>query len=97
MLVSLTQWQLLFGRDLVKDNPLPWQPTQENPTPERVLQGFAGLFREIVVPRLPHRKRADSRRDGLEGGLALDQNATEWSKRARKSPNRPETGAKLDC
>ena len=60
MLVSLTQWQLLFGRDLVKDNPLPWQPTQENPTPERVLQGFAGLFREISTPAVPPQTRGKS-------------------------------------
>ena len=35
MLVSLAQWQLFLGRDLVKDNLLPWQPARENPTPER--------------------------------------------------------------
>jgi len=50
-----------------------------------------------LAPRLRHRKRAESRRDGLEGGFALDLSATEWSKRARKSQNRPEIGAKLDC
>jgi hypothetical protein len=53
MLVSLAQWQLFLGRHLVKDKPLPWQPAQENPTLERVLQGFGGLFRQIGTPAAP--------------------------------------------
>jgi hypothetical protein len=60
MLVSLAQWQLFLGRDLVKDNPLPWQPAQEKPTPERVLQGFGGLFREIGTPTAPPQTRGKS-------------------------------------
>jgi hypothetical protein len=60
MLVSLAQWQLFLGRDLVKDHPLPWQPAQENPTPERVLQGFGGLFREIGTPVAPPQTRGKS-------------------------------------
>ncbi|MFQ6101992.1 MAG: hypothetical protein ACE5OS_12275 [Anaerolineae bacterium] len=67
MLVSLAQWQLFLGRDLVEDNPLPWQPA------------------------------AESRQDGPRDGLAPDLSASEWSKRAKESPNRPEIGAKLDC
>ena len=60
MLVSSAQWQLFLGRDLVQDNPLPWQPAQEKPTPERVLQGFAGLFREIGTPTSPPQTRGKS-------------------------------------
>jgi len=60
MLVSLAQWQLFLGRHLVKDKPLPWQPAQENPTPERVLQGFGGLFREIGTPAAPPQTRGKS-------------------------------------
>ncbi len=60
MLVSLAQWQLFLGRKLVEDNPLPWQPAQENPTPERVLQGFGGLFREIGTPAAPPQTRGKS-------------------------------------
>ena len=50
MLVSLAQWQLFLGCDLVKDNPLPWQPAQQKLTPERALRGFGGLFRQIGTP-----------------------------------------------
>jgi hypothetical protein len=60
MLVNLAQWQLFLGRDLVMDNPLPWQPAQDNPTPERVLQGFAGLFREIGTPAATPQTRGKS-------------------------------------
>lgn len=60
MLVSLAQWQLFLGRDLVKDNPLPWQPAQEKPTPERVLQGFGELFRQIGTPATPPQMRGKS-------------------------------------
>lgn len=47
MLINLAQWQLFLARDLVRDNPLPWQPAQEKLTPERVLQGLGALFRQI--------------------------------------------------
>lgn len=60
MLVSLAQWQLFLGRDLIQDHPLPWQPAQEQPTPERVLQGFGGLFREIGTPAAPPQTRGKS-------------------------------------
>ena len=60
MLVNLAQWQLFLGRHLVTDSPLPWQPAQENPTPERVLQGFGGLFREIGAPTAPPQTRGKS-------------------------------------
>jgi len=60
MLVSLAQWQLFLARDLVEDSPLPWQPAQQNPTPERVLQGFGGLFREIGTPAAPPQTRGKS-------------------------------------
>jgi hypothetical protein len=60
MLVSVTQWQLLLGRELVMDNPLPWQPPQEKLTPERVLQGFGSLFRQIGTPAAPPQTRGKS-------------------------------------
>jgi len=60
MLVSLAQWQLLFARELVMDNPLPWQPAQEQLTPERTLQGFGSLFRQIGTPAAPPQSRGKS-------------------------------------
>jgi hypothetical protein len=50
LLVTLAQWQLLLARGLIADRPLPWQRAQENPTPERVLQGLGGLLGQTSTP-----------------------------------------------
>lgn len=50
LLVTLAQWQLFLARGLIAERPLPWQRAQENPTPERVLQGLGGLFSQIPTP-----------------------------------------------
>ena len=60
MLVNLAHWQLFLSRDLVTDNPLPWQPAQGQLTPERVLQGLGGLFRQIDTPAVPPQTRGKS-------------------------------------
>jgi hypothetical protein len=60
MLVSLAQWQLFLARDLVADQPLPWQPPQGNPTPERVKQSLAGLFSQIGTPTCAPQTRGKS-------------------------------------
>lgn len=60
MLLTLAQWQLFFAREVVQDAPLPWQPTQKKLTPERVLQGFGGLFGQIDTPARPPQPRGNS-------------------------------------
>ena len=60
MLVNLAQWQLFLSRDLVTDNPLPWQPAQQQLTPERVLQGLGGLFGQISTPASAPQTRGNS-------------------------------------
>ena len=60
MLVTLAQWQLFLARDLVQEERLPWQPAQENLTPERVLQSMGGLFRQIGTPARPPQARGKS-------------------------------------
>ncbi len=60
MLVSLAQWQLFLGREVVRDNPLPWQPAQDKLTPERVLQGFGSLFGQISTPADAPQTRGNS-------------------------------------
>jgi hypothetical protein len=59
-LVDIGQWQLFLARDEVKDSPLPWQPAQEQLTPERTLQGLGGLFRQIGTPSAPPQTRGKS-------------------------------------
>jgi len=60
LLVTLAQWQLFLVRGLTVDRPLPWQRTQENPTPERVLQGLGGLFSQIGTPAREPKARGKS-------------------------------------
>jgi len=61
LLVTLAQWwQLLLARELVKDWALPWQPVQEKPTPERVLQGLGGPFSQINTPARSPQPRGKS-------------------------------------
>jgi len=60
MLVSIAQWQLFLARELVQDNPLPWQPKQEKLTPERVLQGLGWLLSQIGTPARPPKARGKS-------------------------------------
>lgn len=60
LLVTAAQWQLFLARDLVADQPLPWQRAQENPTPERVLQGLGGLFSQIGTPAREPKARGKS-------------------------------------
>jgi hypothetical protein len=60
MLVNVGQWQLFLARDEVKDNPLPWQPAQEQLTPERTLQGLGGLFQKIGTPAAAPQTRGKS-------------------------------------
>ena len=60
MLVTLAQWQLFLVRDLVREARLPWQPAQDNVTPERVLQSMGGLFRQIGTPAQPPQPRGKS-------------------------------------
>lgn len=60
MLVSLVQWQLFLARELVQDQPLPWQKQQMALTPERTLQSLAGIFQQLGTPARPPKTRGKS-------------------------------------
>jgi hypothetical protein len=49
-LVDLAVWQLWLARDLVRDQPLPWQKAQSALTPGRVKQSLAPLFALFPSP-----------------------------------------------
>ena len=59
-LVNVAQWELFLARDWVRDNPLPWQPAQEQMTPERTLQGLGALFGQISTPAAAPQTRGKS-------------------------------------
>ena len=59
-LVDVAQWELFLARDVVQDEPLPWQPPQDRLTPERTLQSLGATFREIGTPAAPPQTRGKS-------------------------------------
>ena len=59
-LMPLISWQLWLAREIVQDNPLPWQKTQTELTPGRVAQGFAALLAAIGTPAVDPKPRGKS-------------------------------------
>lgn len=59
-LVDLAFWQLYLARDIVADQPLPWQPHQSLLTPLRVLQAFPRYFSACGTPAQPPQTRGYS-------------------------------------
>ncbi|MDF5715845.1 MAG: hypothetical protein PUP93_18665 [Rhizonema sp. NSF051] len=43
-------WELWLARDIVADNPLPWQKSIDKLTPGRVAQSLGGVFAVIGTP-----------------------------------------------
>ena len=59
-LIDISIWLLWFGRNLVRDRPLPWQKPLTDLTPGRVLQGFDNLFSQIGTPCSTPKTRGNS-------------------------------------
>ena len=51
-LMPLMTWELWLARDLVIDNPLPWQKPITQLTPGRVAQAMGGVLAGIATPAL---------------------------------------------
>ncbi|MBG1240936.1 hypothetical protein F8R90_06870, partial [Nostoc sp. NZL] len=59
-LMPLMTWELWLARDIVADNPLPWQKPLEKLTPGRVAQAIGGVFAVIGTPAQPPKSRGKS-------------------------------------
>ncbi len=61
-LMPILTWQLWLARDIIEDNPHPWQKPQpkEKLTPGRVTQSFSGLLAVIGTPAKPPKPRGKS-------------------------------------
>ncbi len=59
-LMPLMTWELWLARDIVTDNPLPWQKSQGNLTPGRVAQAMGGVFATIGTPTRAPKPRGKS-------------------------------------
>jgi len=49
-LMPLMTWELWLARDIVADNPLPWQKSLDKLTPGRVAQAMGGILAAIGTP-----------------------------------------------
>jgi hypothetical protein len=58
--MPLMSWELWLARDIVADNPLPWQKSIPKLTPGRVAQAFAGILTVIDTPAQPPKPRGKS-------------------------------------
>jgi hypothetical protein len=59
-LVDIGYWQVFLARQLVSDQPLPWQKAQTILTPGRVLRRLGIIFAQIGTPAQPPQPRGKS-------------------------------------
>lgn len=59
-LVDIAYWQVFLARQLVSDQPLPWQKAQALLTPGRVLRRLGIIFAQIGTPAQPPQPRGKS-------------------------------------
>ena len=59
-LLPLMTWQLWLARDIVADNPLPWQKPQVKLTPGRAAQAMGGVLPTIGTPAVSPKPRGKS-------------------------------------
>ena len=59
-LMPFMTWELWLARDIVTDNPLPWQKREAKLTPARVAQAMGGVLATIGTPAQPPKPRGKS-------------------------------------
>ncbi|WP_414581693.1 hypothetical protein [Scytonema sp. PCC 10023] len=65
--MPMITWELWLARDIVADNPLPWQKSIDKLTPGRVAQAMGGIIAAIDTPAVPPKPRGKS--PGWKTGL----------------------------
>ena len=58
--MPLITWELWLAREVVADNPLPWQKSILYLTPGRVAQSMGGVLAAIGTPAVPPKPRGKS-------------------------------------
>ncbi|MBC1236265.1 MULTISPECIES: NF041680 family putative transposase [Nostoc] len=59
-LMPLMTWELWLARDIVNDNPLPWQKQMTQLTPGRVAQAMPAILVRVSTPSIPPKPRGKS-------------------------------------
>lgn len=58
--MPMITWELWLARDIVSENPLPWQKSVDKLTPGRVAQAMGGVLAVIETPAKPPKTRGKS-------------------------------------
>ena len=58
--MPMMTWELWLAREIIVDNPLPWQKPQVNFTPRRVAQSFGTVIAMIGTPASVPKPRGKS-------------------------------------
>ncbi|MEH2465414.1 MAG: hypothetical protein V7K23_17095 [Nostoc sp.] len=87
-LMPLMTWELWLARDIVTDNPLPWQKSQGNLTPGRVAQAMGGVLAAIGTPAQLPKPRGKS--PGWKQGLPRSRKNRYPTVKKRATPHRKE-------
>ena len=88
--MPIITWELWLARDIVLDNPLPWQKSVEKLTPGRVAQSMGGVLAAIGTPASPPKPRGKS--PGWKTGLLRQRRINYPVVRKRtQSPRKPTT------
>ena len=58
--MPMITWELWLAREIMVDEPLPWQKPQANLTPGRVAQGFGTIIAMIGTPASAPKPRGKS-------------------------------------
>jgi hypothetical protein len=79
--LPLLTWQLWLARDIVTDNPLPWQKQQPKLSPGRVAQAMGGVLAAIGTPAVVAKPRGKSPgwptgKDRMRNSLSNSQKGT---------------------
>ncbi|MBD0388222.1 MAG: transposase [Nostoc sp. C3-bin3] len=88
-LMPMISWELWLARDIVSDNPLPWQKSIDKLTPGRVAQAMGGVLAAIDTPAKPPKPRGKS--PGWKTGQPRQRRITYPIVRKRTSKPRKQT------
>lgn len=90
LIVSLAMWMLFLARQVVADQPQPWQKAQQHLTPARVQRGWAALYCKIGTPVAAPQTRGKS--PGWPRGRARQRR--EHHRVVRKTPKKAKPAPK---
>ena len=87
--MPLMSWELWLARDIVDDNPLPWQKFIPKLTRGRVVQAFAVILAAIDTPARPPRTTRKISRLASRSVTAVKNSLSSRQKRLKSCQKTP--------